>query len=83
MEVGAPLRHHIAGGETGLHCAALGGHVNTVKMLLQQGAPTDATDETWGNTPLGWGIYGWCQQSEDARERYYEVVALLGCGGPR
>jgi hypothetical protein len=80
MDVGARLAHHIAGSETGLHWAAVGGHVETVKVLLQRGAPTEATDERWGNTPLGWALYGW-SVSDDVSTRYYEVVAALVAAG--
>ena len=79
MQIDAKLPHH---GQTGLHWAASNAHVDTVKLLLDRQAPVDAEDETWANTPLGWALYGWGhQRSGDARERYYEVVALLVAAG--
>jgi hypothetical protein len=54
-------RHH---GETGLHWAAFGGHLDIVRLLLQRKAPVDIKDERFGGTPLGWALYGW---QEDAR----------------
>jgi hypothetical protein len=75
MQIDAKVPHH---GQTGLHWAASNAHVDAVKLLLERQAPVDAKDEAWGSTPLGWALYGWGhQRSGDARERYYEVVALL------
>src|SRR5204862_6857528 len=37
MDLTANLRHH---GQTGLHWAAYGANVDTVKLLLERGAPT-------------------------------------------
>jgi Ankyrin repeats (3 copies) len=72
-------RHH---GETGLHWAAFGGHLDIVRLLLQRKAPVDIKDERFGGTPLGWALYGW---QEDARRgppgRYHEVVGLLVAAG--
>ena len=36
-----PLKHH---GQTGLHWTAYGSHSDTVKLLLERGAPINATD---------------------------------------
>lgn len=69
-------------GETGLHWAAYGGHAEIVKLLLERAAPVDAKDETWGNTPLGWALYGWGNPPpEGTGSDYYEVVALLVAAG--
>ena len=79
MQIDARVPHH---GQTGLHWAASNAHVDTVKLLLERRAPVNAKDETWGSTPLGWALYGWGhQRSGEARERYYEVVALLVAAG--
>src|SRR5437867_2697677 len=79
MEIDAKVPHH---GQTGLHWAALGAHTDAVKLLLGRKAPVDAKDETWGNTPLGWALYGWGETADGAkRDRYYEVVALLVAAG--
>jgi hypothetical protein len=69
-------------GATGLHWAALGAHVETVKLLLEQRAPVGVEDETWKDTPLGWALHGWMNPSpEIVRDGYYEVVALLVAAG--
>lgn len=39
-------------GQTGIHWVALGGHVRTVSLLLERGAPIDAKDESFGGIPL-------------------------------
>jgi ankyrin repeat protein len=67
--------HH---GETSLHWAAYGGHVEIVKSLLARNAPVDVKDESYGASPVGWALHGWCNPPSGAnRDSYYEVVALL------
>jgi len=57
MDAGATLpKHH---GQTGLHWAAWGAHVDTVEVLLAAGAPVDTRDERFDGTPLGWTLYAW------------------------
>jgi hypothetical protein len=80
MDPGAKLKHH---GQTGLHWAALGGHVETVKVLLEHGARVDATDDEWSATPLEWALHGWRHNTTPgvAAERYHGVVRLLVAAG--
>jgi hypothetical protein len=40
-------------GETGLHCAAYGGQLNIVRLLLERRSPLDIKDKTYDATPLG------------------------------
>jgi Ankyrin repeats (3 copies) len=84
MPTDARLRPHA---QTGLHGAAHGGCVETVRLLLTRGASLDAKDESFAGTPLDWALHGWSQaRKEPARDRYYEIVALLvraGVPGPR
>jgi hypothetical protein len=68
-------------GETGLHLAALGGHVAIVEHLLAREAPIDSEDETWRSTPLGWALYGWSEAAAAAKARYYDVVRVLVAAG--
>ena len=71
-------------GQTGLHWAAYGGHANTVRLLLDRGAPVHAKDESFNGTPLGWGLYGWGNsEAMAARGQYYEVVSLLVQAGAK
>ncbi|HVT17300.1 MAG TPA: ankyrin repeat domain-containing protein [Thermoanaerobaculia bacterium] len=77
IDVGAHLH-----GETGLHGAALGGHVEIVELLLGCQAPVDVEDDRFGGTPLGWALYGWGNPApESRRARHHEVVALLVAAG--
>ena len=46
----------IGAGHTVLHAAALGGHVDVVKLLLRNGAPLDVTDSTWRTPPIVWAM---------------------------
>lgn len=44
-------------GYTPLHEAAWGGNVDAIEALVRHGAALDATDGTYGSTPLGWAEY--------------------------
>jgi ankyrin repeat protein len=69
-------------GETGLHWAAHGAHVEIVKLLLERKAPVDVEDERWSGTPLEWALHGWLNPSpETMSDGYYHVVALLVAAG--
>jgi ankyrin repeat protein len=70
--------------QTGLHWAAYGGHVETVKALLKRQPPLDVRDASFGATPLGWAVHGWWERRDRdpaQREPYYETVALLVAAG--
>ena len=67
---------------TGLHLAAFGGHVDTVRALLDRQAPVDAKDDTYGTTPLNWALYAWGNEAGAApAARHHQVVALLVAAG--
>jgi ankyrin repeat protein len=67
----------IGGSHTALHAAALGGHVEVVKLLLRNGAALDVTDLTWGTPPTLWAMHGWGTNRSVPPGRYNEVVMLL------
>ncbi|MFN7926292.1 MAG: ankyrin repeat domain-containing protein [Bryobacteraceae bacterium] len=57
---------------TPLHQAALAGHLDIVKFLVERGARTDIRDKAYDSTPLGWARHG----------GQAEVAAFLErCGG--
>jgi hypothetical protein len=69
-------------GETGLHWAAHGAHVEIVKMLLEWKASVDVEDEMWSGIPLDWAFHGWLDPPPGTTsDRYYEVAALLVAAG--
>jgi len=79
VDPATPLKHR---GQTGLHWAAAGGHIETVKALLAHHAPVNALDQTWHTTPLSWTLFGWRHRASDvAPESYYQVAALLVASG--
>lgn len=43
---------------TPLHQAALNGHTETVKVLLENGAQTDIPDKIWNGAAAGWAAHG-------------------------
>src|SRR5262249_19235726 len=68
--------------ETGLHCAAFGGHAVTVRLLLERGAPVNVKDKEFESTPLGWALYAWGENTRVSKnDCYYEVVARLVAAG--
>jgi hypothetical protein len=69
--------------QTGLHWAAYGGHLGTVKALLKRRPKLDVRDASFNGTPLGWALHGWWERRGQPAEQapYYEVVALLVAAG--
>jgi hypothetical protein len=69
------------GGRTSLHAAALGGHADIVRLLLDRRAAVDTIERTYQGTPLDWALHGWSTRTDGERATYYEVVALLVAAG--
>jgi peptide-methionine (S)-S-oxide reductase len=58
------------GHSTPLHQAALAGHMEVVRLLVERGARLDLKDTVWGGTPEGWARHdGRTEIAEYLRER--------------
>jgi ankyrin repeat protein len=68
-------------GETALHVAAWRGRLEMVKLLIERGAPLEATDRS-GATPLDVALRGLVEQSEWTPNEYSIEIAhaLLNAG---
>jgi hypothetical protein len=72
-------KHH---GQTGLHWAAWGAHIDTVQVLLDAGCPVDTRDERFDTTALGWALHAWGGGgSSPGDARYVEVARRLVAAG--
>lgn len=65
------------GGETGLHWAAYGAHVQIVGLLLERVTRIDTKDQRHQSTPLEWTIFAWSNSGQSKRFDFYKVVAML------
>jgi ankyrin repeat protein len=63
-----------AGDTAALTCAAAGGHVEIVQLLLEKGASTQHKDRFQGNTALLWA----CQNGSDEAVRLRMVLRSTG-----
>jgi ankyrin repeat protein len=71
-----------ADGVTPLHWAALGGHVQIVRLLLACGADVNARETSYGGMPAGWALHGFDHDRQrDDDERHYQVVEVLVASG--
>jgi hypothetical protein len=59
---------------TPLHQAALAGHDDVVRLLVERGARLDLKDSSWQGTPAGWAKYG----GRAATEEYLRAQEALG-----
>jgi ankyrin repeat protein len=68
-------------GVTALHRAAMAGHADAVRVLVQHGAPVDAVDRTFAATPLVWAVQG--RHHPRAGTDHVAVArALIAAGSP-
>lgn len=69
-------------GRTPLHAAAYAGAAEAIRLLLARGAPTEARDTQWDDTPLGWAMVGSGERprSSPAPDWVATVRALLAAG---
>ncbi|HEY0873980.1 MAG TPA: ankyrin repeat domain-containing protein [Vicinamibacterales bacterium] len=65
-------------GQTPLHWATFGPHVEVTRALLRAGADVSARDRRFGATPLDWMVHAWANaDAEDSRSRGQQVASLL------
>jgi ankyrin repeat protein len=68
-----PNRYNPAGAHahsTPLHQAALAGHEDTVRLMVERGARIDIRDKVYQATPLGWAMHGGRTEMENLLRAY-------------
>ena len=80
LEKGADLAAHRRDGQTALHWAVIGGHPETVKLLLRHNPPLEAVN-TYGGTVLGQAL--WSAANGGNPETYIEILDLLRNAGAK
>lgn len=68
-----------ADGVTALHRAAMGGHADATRVLLEHGAPVDALDGMFAASPLVWAVEG--RRHPGERADHVAVARLLLAAG--
>ena len=74
LDKGADVAAQNGNGLTGLHLAAIGGHLDTVKLLLKRHAPLEI-ENVWGGTVLGNAL--WAAVNHDPNADYVPVVESI------
>jgi len=74
--LGFGIASESADGGTPLHWAAWNGRVDSVRRLLELGAPVNVRDRTYGSSPLAWAAHG-SQNCRRADDDYIAVIDLL------
>jgi hypothetical protein len=78
LEKGADLTAHRADGQTALHWAIVGGHLDTVKLLLRHNPPLEQPN-IYGGTPLGQAM--WSSEHNRHPGPYRKIIdALIEAG---
>lgn len=75
VDVNAPVSKD---GHAAIHAASIAARTAVVRLLIARHAALDRKDPRFRGTPLNWALHGWSNAPDaDARERAYEVVAML------
>jgi len=69
-------------GVTALHRAAMAGHADAARVLLEHGAAVNALDGMFSGTPLLWAAEGWSHASANA-DHLGVARALISAGSSR
>jgi hypothetical protein len=75
VENGADLRAHTRDGQTPLHCAVIGAHLDTVEALLRLNASLEV-ENAYGGTPLGQALWSAEHAGGDA-DRFTAIRDVL------
>ncbi len=78
LEKGLDLAGHRGDGQTPLHCAVIGGCLDTVKLLLKYGPPLEATN-VYGGTV--WGQTLWSAAHGGDPDNYIAILEVLAAAG--
>lgn len=70
-------------GVEALHRAAMGGHVEAVRVLLANGASVNALDGMFAATPIVWACEGWRHEAKSGADHVAVARLLLAAGSPR
>lgn len=78
LEQGVDLASHSGDGQTGLHWAVIGGHLDTVRSLLRRNASLEVKNR-YGGTVLGQAL--WSAAHGGDSEIYIEIIETLIAAG--
>ena len=62
---------------TALHIAAFTGNTALVQLLVERGAPVNATDDTYRTPPLAWALHAWLVERPKDGDAFRAVIRLL------
>ncbi|HEX6821316.1 MAG TPA: ankyrin repeat domain-containing protein [Candidatus Sulfotelmatobacter sp.] len=82
LRCGARLDSSDNSGQTPLHWAVIGGHIDTIKLLLAHGAGPEKKN-AYGGTPLGQALWSALHNTEDTHSTYLAVIKTLVDAGAR
>lgn len=77
---GIDLATHTGNGQTALHYAVIGGHLDTIKLLLQHNPPLEAKN-IYGGTALGQAL--WTAAHGGDSQTYIEIFETLIAAGAK
>jgi ankyrin repeat protein len=84
LERGVDLAARNSDGQTALHWANYGAHLDVIKLLLERGAAVNGKDDRFHAAPIDMALWTWQNSAQkDARDRCYEAIALLVRAGAK